>query len=319
MVNEQTGWRIEDSGIDKAALDAYIEEQIYTLPGTDRHREEFSIVLTGSRAIGCHTPASDVDIDVLCPQRIYESVLKAAFEAGITKSPNSLVICTLKGDDWGRYFGKALGRPHFSLTSLATAERQFREYEDVPLWIWTNAKVITDPEERFGRIRDSFHGYPKDVLIRKIKYRWLLDGYWAVDGYPHNHRCDEEFLAAAASVVNGWLEVVRFCFLVEGRPFPYAEKLMHFGLQTSLGKTLGPMIRRSIDLAVGRAEPDMDPWERLDKAVEPMLMQDPGTEGEWFWNVTARAAIEAGVDEAWINADYDNIHELLTGSLGPPP
>jgi hypothetical protein len=311
---------VDDFGIDQAALERYIEEQIYTLPGTDRHREEFSIVLTGSRATACHAPTSDVDIDVLCRQPIYESVLKEAYEAGITKSPNSLGICTRKGDDdWGRYFGKGISWPHFSITPLETAERQFREYEDVPIWIWTNARIIADPNRQFERIRESFQGYPQDVLIGKIKYHWMMDGYWAVEGYPGNHRHDEEFLAAAASVMNGWLEVLRFCFLVEGKPFPYAEKLMHFGLQTKLGKTLGPMIQRSIDLAVGRSEPNLDPWERLDKAIEPMRMQDPGTEGEWFWEVTAKAAIEAGVDEAWINADYDNLDELLSGSLGPPP
>ena len=40
---------LSGTGIDPAALERFIEEQIYALPGTDRHREQFSILLTGSR------------------------------------------------------------------------------------------------------------------------------------------------------------------------------------------------------------------------------------------------------------------------------
>ena len=90
---------MENSGIDKDALDRYIEEQIYTLPGTDRHREQFSIVLTGSRAIGRHESYSDVDLDVLCPGPIYQSVHQACFEAGIINSPTAFRY-SVKGDDW---------------------------------------------------------------------------------------------------------------------------------------------------------------------------------------------------------------------------
>jgi len=309
---------IEGTGIDKDALQRYIEEQIYTLPGTDRHRGVFTVLLTGSRAVGTHAPTSDVDIDVLCPQSICDSVRRACFEAGIISSVDSF-WCSLKGDNWDRYFGEKMGRPHFSLNSLETVERQFAQYEDVPLWIWTNARIITDPGEQFQRVRDRFHGYPKDVLVRKIKYRWLLSGYWAVDGYPGNHAGDDEFLAAASSVLYSFQELLKMCFLVEGRPFPYPEKLMQEAETTDLGKELGPVIRRSVNLAVGKAEPDLDPWERLDRAIEPVRHQDPGTEGERLWNACARAMVAAGVDEKWVEADWENIHELLSGSLGPPP
>ena len=59
---------LESAGVDSRAMDQYVAEQIYTLPGVERPGERFSIVLTGSRSVGVHTPESDVDLDVLCTQ-----------------------------------------------------------------------------------------------------------------------------------------------------------------------------------------------------------------------------------------------------------
>ncbi|MHC4481056.1 MAG: hypothetical protein ACYS1C_08850 [Planctomycetota bacterium] len=64
---------LEERGIDPAALDRFIEEQIYALPGVDGPSEVFTILLTGSRGAGIHTDESDVDIDLVCPQAIYAS------------------------------------------------------------------------------------------------------------------------------------------------------------------------------------------------------------------------------------------------------
>lgn len=82
-------WNPKESGIDENALRKYLDEQIYSLPGTDRHRDVFTVLLTGSRAMGKHTPESDVDIDVLCPEETYIPLQKACREAGITRSQES--------------------------------------------------------------------------------------------------------------------------------------------------------------------------------------------------------------------------------------
>ena len=43
---------LKGTGIEPAVLERFIEEQIYSLPGTDRHREVFTVLLSGSRAVG---------------------------------------------------------------------------------------------------------------------------------------------------------------------------------------------------------------------------------------------------------------------------
>jgi len=93
-------------------FERFLNEQIYTLPGTCSHREVFTVLITGSRAAGIHTPTSDVDIVVLCAQPVYESVQRASFDAGIIQSERGFWF-VLRDDNWDRYFGEEMGPPIF--------------------------------------------------------------------------------------------------------------------------------------------------------------------------------------------------------------
>jgi hypothetical protein len=311
-------WEPESAGIDSVALWRFIREQVYSLPGVDSALDAFTVLVTGSRAADIYTEMSDVDLDVLCPEPVYRSVQRASFEAGRVNSEDSFWF-VLREDDWHRYFGHLMGRPHFSLTSLDKVEEHFRDYDDVGIWIWTNARVLADPGDQFGRIRGAWTGYPRDMLVRKLKYRWLLAGFWDVEVYPHHHSRDDELLAAGTAILNSVNELLRFFLLVEGRPFPYTEKLMRVAAGTKLGREFAPMLQRAVDLAIGRAETKLRVWQRLERAFEMLACYDASEECRRLEDACAQAMIEAGVSRAWVEADYDNIGELLTGSLGPVP
>ncbi len=301
------------------ALRRYIEEQIYSLPGVDDPAEAFTLLLTGSRATGTHTDRSDVDLEVLCPQPIYEAVHRAAFDAGIISTPKSFFV-TAPETDWERYYGPDVGRPHFSVTSLEHVERHFRQYEDVWLWIWTSAQVIADPGGQFERIRRGFSGYPPEVLIRKIKYRWLLGCYWGIEVYPHHHAsAGGALLTAATSLLNAVNEYLRVFFLVDDRPFPYIEKLMPLAAATTLGSEFVPVLQRYVDLVVGRADGGENPWTRLDQVFTHLFCDDLSEEARRLTTACGERMIAAGVDPDWVDADYANIDELLLGELGPAP
>ena len=51
-------WDIPGSGICGQALQRFVEDQLFTLPGTRQPREELTVLLTGSRAFGAHGPGS---------------------------------------------------------------------------------------------------------------------------------------------------------------------------------------------------------------------------------------------------------------------
>jgi hypothetical protein len=305
---------LEETGIDLHAIQRCIEEQIYTLPGTESHDEVLSVALTGSRAIGTWAETSDVDLDVLCPQEVFDSVLAASAAAGLISSDTGF-LRHIPAEP--RYFGDR--NAHVSLTSLDEVSRQVRDYEDVPLWIWTNARIIADPGDQLRRIAKSFQGYPRHVLIRKIKYRWMLSGYWAIEVYPHGHRRDDQLLPAVTALVNSMNDLTRFFFLIDGTPFPYPENLMRLAPRTALGKRFAPLLHEVTDLIVGRAAEPAAVWDRLDRGFAILELEDQNDPAHQYGQACAEAMLAAGVEPRWVEADYNNIGELLRGDLGPLP
>ena len=307
-----------DTGIESHALRRYIEEQIFSLPGVDGPRECLSVILTGSRATGAFTPESDVDLEVLCPREVCEAVQQACFEDGLSES-YSRRFFVLPKQDWRRYFGPSVSRPHFSLTPLEDVARAFREYDDVLVWIHTNARVIHDPGEQFKNIVGRFAGYPRDVLVRKLKYRWLLAAYWSIDVYPLHHSREEDVAPALAAIPNAVHEWLRFFFLAEGKPFPYTERLVTYGPSTRLGRQFTPHLLSTIRLALGQEWPDKDVWTRLDEACRRLCDSNGCPDFGRMEEAGGQAMLAAGVEPEWVEADYGNIDELLMGHLGPVP
>ena len=79
------------------------------------------------------------------------------------------------------------------------------------------------------------------------------------------------------------------------------------------------MLERVVDLVIGKSEPQLSPEERVDLAYHYLGCEDGGEESSRLTAACAEAMIEADVDPKWVAADYGNLDELLSGSLGPPP
>ena len=309
---------MKDIGIPMESLHRYIDDQIYSLPGVQEVRQDLTILLTGSRAHGTYTEGSDVDLDVICPEPTYRALHEAAMASGLIRTPRSFFV-KRPSDGWEEYFGADKGRPHFTVMSLDQVENHFATFRDVWMWVWTNALIITDPREQFERLRAEHAGYPADILVTKIKYHWLLAGYWSIDVFPLSSQADDSLLAAATAIVNTVNEHLRLCFLVEGKPFPYSEKLMRLVEDTELGRAVGSILGRPVDLVLGKAEPDRELWQRLEEAFEILNCYDLSEENRILHDAFANAMVSAGVEPDWVEADYDNIDELLLGELGVPP
>ena len=308
----------KSAGIEEAAFWRYVREQIFTLRGVECPEESLTVLLTGSRAIGAHTAESDVDIDVLCPDAVYCAMHQAALESGLIRAANSFFLTAPK-EGWERYFGAGKGRPHFSVMRLQEVERHFREYVDVFLWVWTNAGVVHDPHGQFSGIVETFRGYPRDMLVRKIKYHVLMAWYWDVEVFPHHSRTDGKLLAASTALLNGMTELLRVFFLAEGKPYPYTEQLWPLAQATPLGRDFLDMFQRVTDLVVGNRCAEQDIFERLLDAAKMLFWSDAFEECRRLDAALDQAMLDAGVEPEWVEAGFGNIEELLSGALGPPP
>jgi len=62
--------------------------------------------------------------------------------------------------------------------------------------------IIIDPMRQFRLVRDRFQVYPTDVLVRKLKYRWMLAWYWAIRCLPANPRAMTSFFLLRRPLLN---------------------------------------------------------------------------------------------------------------------
>ena len=308
---------LEGTGLSPEAMRQYIRRYIYALPGTDRAEEAFSILLTGSRATGHHSDDSDVDVDVLCPQEVYDAVLSACLEHGLIKSAGTSFFNS--GPEAVEMFGGGIGFPHFSLVPLEHIAARIEGHDDVTMWIYGHARVLTDPGRRFAAIAAGTRSYPPEVLVRKLKYHYLLEMYWSIDVTPHHHSRRDELLAAAAGMLNSMNEQLRLFYLVEGKPYPYTEALTRHAGETALGRRFLAFLIETTELILGARGSQRDAWDRLDEAFHVMHCGDESERSNEYFDAIDEAMVAAGVEREWVAGGYQNIDELLLGRLGPVP
>ncbi len=308
---------LEGTGLSVEAMRRYVRRFIYSLPGTDRHPEHFSILLTGSRASGHHRPDSDVDLEVLCPQELYDSVLAACLESGRTPTAGTSFFNT--GPEGVEIFGGGIGYPHFSLTPLERIAAAIRRWDDVTMWIIGRARVLTDPGGQFAALAAQIGPYPRDVLVRKLKYHYLLEMYWSIDVTPHHPTRQDELLPAATGLLNSMIEQLRLFYLVEGKPFPYTEALTRHAGETALGRRFLPFLVETTERIVGCRHCQQDARERLAEAFRVMHCSDTSPRSAEYFDAVDEAMVAAGVESEWVANAYQSIDELLLGRLGPMP
>ena len=78
------------------------------------------------------------------------------------------------------------------------------------------------------------------------------------------------------------------------------------------------MLDKVVHLVLGAKGEAGDPWQRLEKAFEMLAISDT-EDCRRLESACFEAMIRTGLDREWVEADYDNIDELLMGELGPLP
>ena len=306
---------IRKCGLDVSLFEKFVEEAVYSLPGVEQSRQDISVYITGSRGAGLHQADSDVNVDVVCTKAVFERIGHQCFEAGIVKSRESLFV-TIDPDSVGGYFGQKVAKAGFSIMRLDTLEKQLSEYNDEWMWIWQNAVRFVDPGVRVESLVEKYRFYPQDVLVRKIKYHWLKVGYWLVEVYPYtrNQESRPDILSAVTAIVNSFQELMRFFLLTEDRCFPYVKHLSRVAGSTRLGGKYCSLFKQYCStLLNGKTD---NAWERLDEVCEQLCCCDKSAEALALWEHCGNSMIAAGVSKEWVDADYDNINELLMGLLG---
>ncbi len=286
------------------SIKRFVFNEILVMPELSEYKNYLNVYLTGSRASGGYSDKSDIDLDILCPQDIYEKIQERFFRSGKTHSIKASFY-TLTDIDYQSYFGD-IGNPHFSISPQEKILSKLREFDEVQMWIWSNAKIIINNGSIFN---EEFFIFPKNILIEKLKKYYMDFLYNIIDVYPSHEDSNEMKHIAVYSIYNSLINLYRFSFLAEGKPFPYTEKLVTHIKTTKFFKELADVFQGIYSLLENIS--GADTWDKLERCRGMLCYDDKYESAAKLSDLMDKAMLENGCEAEWVAAGYDNIDDYL--------
>ena len=273
----------------------FIDEKLFQRPELIESQGSLAIVLAGSRTVGYHTSTSDYDLLGLCDAPTYARILQS------TDHDPSVAGIDISVDR--KEAEEILGREvDFAVYETGRIQAAFQEYNDVILWIWIHAQAIMDPCHTVSELQESFDGYPRDVLERKLKQHFLQDFDLSVHGLTYRPESRNIF-----SVLNAMTskmgEYCKMCCLLDGKPFPYEKWLLRACADTQLGEQFVPIFERVLSTLSSLQNDLPGQWPRVREAIDAI-----DTEA---CDALENALISWGVSKAWQDRSYHELHTVL--------
>ena len=251
--------------------------------------------MAGSRSVGYEVPSSDYDFIVTSETDVFAGIAKLA-----GKGNDAIGIdIPVDRESVKREFGIEVDIAVYDFNRIT---RAFSEYRDVVLWTWTNAKTLLDPDGRVAALQQSFKGYPREVLERKLKKHFLNDFHLSVHGLTYRHESENVF-----SIVYGLsakvAEFCRLCCLLDGKPFPYEKWLLRACKETTTGIKLSPFLDKAIS-GVTRLDGGLvRNSELLSEAVRALDTD--------ACDILEKALVEWGIERKWIKDAYGHLEDVI--------
>lgn len=295
--------------IKMTTINEFILNEIFVIPELSEYKDMLNVFLTGSRASGGHTDKSDIDLDIICTQDIYAKIQENFFRNGKTKSIKASFY-SLADIDYRAYFGD-IGTLHFSITQQEKILTKLMNFDEVHMWIWSNAKLIID-NGISSVFNEKLFNFPQDILVDKLKRYYMDYHYYIIDAYPNNDTSNYMKHVAVYSIYSALLSIYRFSFLAEKQPFPYTEKLVTHIKTTKLYKEFSDVFKEIYGLLENISGEDA--WGKIEKCRGMLCYDDVYECSDRLREFMDKALLEAGCEKEWVDAGYDNINDYLLSS-----
>ena len=251
------------------------------------------------RAVGYHVPSSDYDFLGLCKHDIY---MRIAELSGIQTSAGHIdVLSNEESSEFGD--GATVDMLLFDKDRI---EHAFQDYNDVVIWIWMNSRIVLDRENNVLKLKQSFSGYPREVLEQKLRYHWLRDYDLSIHGITY-HVETQNIFSIVYALASKMSEFCKLCCLLEGKPFPYPKWLFRACQDTEIGKGISPIFERVLGI-ITRLDNDLRKnWSMVEEAVQ--LMDTDAC------NMMEDALVEWGFGKNWVHDAHHDLSDALFDRL----
>jgi hypothetical protein len=119
------------------------------------------VLLMGSTPLGYADGLSDVDLEVVATNKLYNEV-KACCEVS------------------EQYRGISVSWEWMTFEELAS---QFKDWkDDIDLWVYSKSKILHDPKHRVENLLSKYERYPKKIWLEKL----FLYGHFATAQAPYD-------------------------------------------------------------------------------------------------------------------------------------
>lgn len=288
------------------SIKEFVINEIFVMPEISEYVKYLNVYLTGSRAIGGYSDKSDIDLDIICTQNIFDKIQENLFCSGKTHSIKASYY-SLNNIDYRAYFGD-IESPHFSISPQEKILVKLKNFDEVHMWIWSNAKIIID-NGISSILEKSLFYFPQDILIAKLKKYYMNFLYNIIDTYPSHDNSNDMKHIASYSIYNALINLYRFSFLAEKRPFPYTEKLITQVKTTNIYKECAGIFHEIYSLLENISGEDA--WDRLEKCRGMLCYDDVYESSSKISELMDNALLELGCEAEWVSAGYDNIDDYL--------
>jgi len=195
------------------------------LPRIARCVDKISFALVGSVATGLCSEDSDVDIALVCDKQTYEDISQ-----GTPWSEGRPSEVSLSGNQL-----------HFYGISFEKIEEGLRSLDDVYLYVYGNARVLSDPHGEYERRLASM--LPDAPRVRKERLEGKLDMLLRRTEALKQSLGGEDPIVAASICLELITLVVNVAALLDNISFDPRKRLLKTALGGKLGRRIEPMVR----------------------------------------------------------------------------